>query len=474
MGKRIAVIGAGPGGYVAAINAARLGGDITLIERENAGGTCLNWGCIPSKILKTTSDLVDRLHRASEFGIETSGDFSVDMDSLMARKDNVIKSQVRSLENLFKTKNIRYLKGKSRIKAEGLLEVEYDDGTLKELGWDSLILAPGSAPLPMPEIPFDGTRILSSDHALELRSVPSSLLVVGGGVIGCEFASIYSSLGARVTIVEAMDRILPLPSVDEACSKVIQREMKKKKISYYLEHIVQVAGPSAETVEVEVLPFKRQKAKGREPVSLRFEKILVCIGRGPATDGLGLERLGIEVDEKGWVKSDAFMETSFPGVFAIGDVLGPEKIMLAHCASAEALVASENAMGGRKKMDYSGIPGAIFTTPEIANVGLTDRQASEKGYDASSETVLFRVLGKAQAMGDIAGQAKVIWDRGTGKILGVHLIGPHATDLIGEACLAVKSGCTMEDLAATVHAHPTLCEIMTEVAQKALGRAVHG
>lgn len=474
MGKRIAVIGAGPGGYVAAVNAARLGGDITLIERENAGGTCLNWGCIPSKVLKTTSDLLDRFHRAAEFGIETSGDFSVDMDSLMARKDKVIKNQIRSLENLFKTKNIRYLKGKSRIKKEGLLEVEYDDGTLQELGWDSLILAPGSIPLPIPEIPFDGTRILSSDHALELRSVPSSLLVVGGGVIGCEFASIYSSLGARVTIVEAMDRILPLPSVDEACSKVIQREMKKKKISYYLEHVVHSARPLPETVEVEVLAFKRQKAKGGEPVRLRFEKILVCIGRGPSTDGLGLERVGIEVDEKGWVKSDAFMETSHPGVFAIGDVLGPEKIMLAHCASAEALVASENAMGGRKKMDYSGIPGAIFTTPEIATVGLTERQALEIGYDASSETVLFRVLGKAQAMGDISGQAKVIWDSGSGKILGVHLIGPHATDLIGEACLAVKTGCTMEDLAATVHAHPTLCEIMTEVAQKALGRAIHG
>jgi dihydrolipoamide dehydrogenase len=470
MGKEIVIIGAGPGGYAAAIYAARLGGKVTLIERDKAGGTCLNWGCIPSKIMKTTADLVDWLHRAGEFGIALDGEFRIDMEALMARKERIVSSQISSLESLFASKGIRYARGKGRIKSQGLLEIETGDRMTEEVSWDALILAPGSVPVPLPGVPFDGIRILSSDHALDLRRVPQSMLIVGGGVIGCEFAHIYSSLGSKITIVEAMDRLLPLPSLDEACSRLLQREMKKQKISCYLGPVVKSAECSGDLIRVSFLQSGEQQSGKNEPVFMEFEKVLVCIGRGPATGGLGLENVGITVNPWGWIECNSYLETRAPDVYAIGDVLGPDRIMLAHSASAEAFVAAENAMGGRRSMDYSFVPNAIFTNPEIASVGLTEKQAIERGYEALSESVLFRVLGKAQAMGEIAGEARLVWEKGSKKILGLNLAGAHATDLIGEACLALAAGCTLEDLSRAVHAHPTLSEIMTEISQKALGK----
>lgn len=477
MTTKITILGAGPGGYIAAIRAAQLGAEVTIIEKENVGGTCLNWGCIPSKIMITTAELLERMHRAQEFGIAVEGTFKVDMWQLMARKKAVIESQSKGIHGLFSHHKICYIQGTASIAGPNRVIVQQGSGETVEVAWDKLILATGTKPLQIPALPFDGERILSSDHALSLTEVPESMMIVGGGVIGCEFAFILSSLGVKVTIVEGLDRLLPLPSVDEECSKVLQREMKKRKINFIINRTVKsfevVDGKLSVTLGPS--PFLREPSeKDKKETTAQVDKMLVCIGRKPNTADLGLETIGLSMDAKGWVDANDRMETSVPGVYAIGDILGPAKIMLAHVASTEGQVAAENAVGGNRTMDYRVVPGGIFTTPEVANVGLSEAQARKQGYDVRADSVLFRTLGKAQVIGEIAGQAKIVSERGSGKILGVHLIGPHATDLIAEAALAMQMGASVKDVAGTIHAHPTLAEIMLEVSCKALDRSLHG
>jgi dihydrolipoamide dehydrogenase len=326
-------------------------------------------------------------------------------------------------------------------------------------------------------MPFDGVKILSSDHALSLTQVPESIIIVGGGVIGCEFAFILSSLGTKVTVVEALDRLLPIPSVDEDCSKLLQREMKKRKIKFIVNRTVDSFEERDGQLDVTIGPspfLKAPSEKEAKPMQVQVAQMLVCIGRKPNTSGIGLETIGLAPDEKGWIATNDRMETGVADVYAIGDVLGPEKIMLAHVASTEGQVAAENALGANRQMDYRVVPGAIFTTPEVANVGLSEAQARENGFDVRADSVLFRTLGKAQVIGEIAGQAKIVADRPSGKVLGVHIVGPHATDLIAEAALAMQMGGSVQDVAATIHAHPTLAEIMLEVSCKALDRSLHG
>lgn len=477
MATKITIMGAGSGGYIAAIRAAQLGAEVTVIEQDSAGGTCLNRGCIPSKIMKTTAEMVDSFHRASEFGIVVDGKFRPDMERLMARKQNIIQSQIKGILGLFDRHNIRYLKGHGYIKDNKLTAVKLADGETVEVPWDRLILATGSEPLEIPPFPFDGKKIISSNDALNLREIPDSILIVGGGVIGCEFASIFASLGSAVTVVEAMSRMLPLPSVDEDCSRVIQREMKKRGIKFMVNRTVEKAEIDGEKVRVTIgpSPFNRKpKEKDLVPLTVEADKVLVCIGRSPNTADIGLEKLGVKMDDNGWIIADERMETGVPGVYAIGDVLGPSKIMLAHVASAEGLIAAENAMGGNRTMNYGVVPGAIFTMPEVANVGLTEAQAKEQGYNVRADSALFRTLGKAQVIGEIAGQAKIVSDAENGKILGVHIVGPRATDLIAEGTLAMQTGCTVTELAETIHAHPTLSEVMLEASFKAMDRPLHG
>lgn len=476
MSTKITVIGAGPGGYIAAIRAAQLGAEVTVIERDNVGGTCLNWGCIPSKIMITTAEMLERFHRASEFGIATEGSAVPDMQALMARKEKVIQSQSKGIIGLFGHHQIRYLKGDGYLRGPGLAVVRQADGET-EVPWDRLILALGTQPSDIPAFSFDGNRILSSNHALNLREIPSSVMIVGGGVIGCEFAFILSALGSDVTVVEALSRLLPLPSVDEDCSKVLQREMKKRKIKFIVNRTVETVEEKNGKLRVTTGPspfLSNPSEKDKKPKTADVDKMLVCIGRQPLTADIGLEKIGLTPDEKGWIQTNEKMETRVPGVYAIGDVLGPSKIMLAHVASTEGLVAAENAAGGSRSMNYDVVPGAIFTMPEVANVGLTETQAKEKGYNVRGDSVLFRTLGKAQVIGEIAGQAKIVSDAESGRVLGVHIIGPHATELIAEGTLAVRTECTVKHLAETIHAHPTLAEIMFETSCKALGRSLHG
>ena len=477
MTSKIAIIGAGPGGYVAAVRAAQLGAEVTLIESDNVGGTCLNWGCVPSKVMRTSAEILEKFHRAQEFGINVTEKVYPDMQRLMARKDKVIQDQTEGIFKLLNHHKIRYLKGYAYIDEANLIKVKLPDNTIHEVPWDRLILAVGSQPLNITSFPFDGKKIISSNEALCLSEIPESLMIVGGGVIGCEFAFIFAALGSQVIMVEALSRLLPLPSVDENCSKVLQREMKKRKIKFIVNQTVEKVEHKEGKCHVTIgpSPFDTiQKERGLKPQTVEVEKVLVCIGRKPNTVNLGLEKLGVKTDENGWIIADERMETSIPGVYAIGDVLGPAKIMLAHVASKEGLIAAENAMGRNRTMDYNIVPGAIFTMPEVANVGLTEAQAKKQGHNVRADTVLFRNVAKAQVIGEIAGEVKIVSDTETGRILGVHMIGPYATDLIGEGTLAIQMGCTAKELAETIHAHPTLSEIMLEVSYKALGKALHG
>ena len=474
---KITIIGAGPGGYVAAVRAAQLGAEVNLIERDEVGGTCLNQGCIPSKVMITTAAMLDNFRRAHELGINLDGRVYPDMERLMARKAKVIQDQAKGILELLRHYKVTLLRGKAEIAAPGLAEVHTDGAPPRQVSWDKLIIATGTGPLGFPEFPFDGARILSSNDVLSLLEIPRSVLVLGGGVIGCELAFMLASLGSAVTVVEAMDRLLPLPSVDEDCSRVLQREMKKRKIAFLLKRVVQSVDSSGEMLRVITGPspfVSGLTEKEKEPVTIETEKMVVCVGRKPNTSGMGIEKLGITTDPKGFILADNRMRTNVPDVYAIGDILGPSKIMLAHVASAEAAVAAENALGGDRKMIYEAVPGAIFTAPEVANVGLTETRARQRNFPVRADTVLFRTLGKAQVIGEFAGEAKIVSDAQTGKILGVHMIGPHVTDLIAEGTLALTLGATVRDLAETIHAHPTLAEVMLEASFKSLDRSLHG
>ncbi|PKL37350.1 MAG: dihydrolipoyl dehydrogenase [Spirochaetae bacterium HGW-Spirochaetae-1] len=478
MSKKILILGAGPGGYIAAVRAAQLGAEVSIIEKEHVGGTCLNWGCIPSKVMITTAELLEKIKKSQSYGITVDGSIGVDMPRLMERKNSVIEAQRKGILSLLKHHHIRYIQGTAYLKGKNIAAVRTEEGQELDVPWDKLILAAGTSPFELPGLPFDGRRILSSNHALSLQKVPESILIVGGGVIGCEFAFLLSALGSRVSIVEAQSRILPLPSVDEDCSKILQREMKKRGINFIVNRTIAGFEERDDGLHVEIAPspfLQNPAEKDKKPVFETVEKILVCIGRIPNTRNIdGFDSLDVELDKKGWVLADNRMLTSNADVYAIGDILGPSKIMLAHVASAEGLVAAENAMSGHRTMDYRIVPGAIFTSPEVANVGLTESQAVEEGFAVRSDSVLFRVIGKAQVLGDIAGQAKIVSEKNSGRILGVHIIGPHATDLIAEGTLAIKMGATVEDLVNTIHAHPTLAEIMLETSMKAMDKSLHG
>ncbi len=475
---KIAILGAGPGGYVAAVRAAQLGADVTIIENDNPGGTCLNHGCIPSKVMIATAQLLEKARNADAFGITIEGGIRPDMPRLMERKNKVIEIQRKGILDLLKHNRVRYLQGTGLIKGKYLAAVKTSEGKVTDVAWDKLILATGTRPIDLPNLSFDGERIISSNDALALQEIPEALLIVGGGVIGCEFACLFSALGSKVTVVEALDRLLPLPSVDEDCSKVLQREMKKRKINIVVGHTVEGCDEQAGRLRVTIgrSPFlKNPDDKNAKPLYEVVDKILVCVGRAPNAATIeGFDLLNIKLDKKGWIPADACLQTSASDVYAVGDLLGPSKIMLAHVASTEGPAAAENAMGGHSEMDYRIVPSAIFTSPEVAGVGLTETQARTLGGDVRADSVLFRTLGKAQVLGEIAGQAKIISESGSGRILGVHLIGPHVADLIAEATLAIKLGATTTDLAHTIHAHPTLSEILAETALKTLDRPLHG
>ena len=455
---KIGILGAGPGGYVAAIKAAQLGAKVFVIEDTEVGGTCLNRGCIPTKTMLASSELYEKIKSADDFGIEIEGTIHPNLQKILARKQKVIKTQIKGIKGLFKSWGIVLKKGRGRLVSERKIKIEGPE-TEETIEVDRIIIATGSRPARIPLFPFDGKRIISSTEALELTEVPRSILIIGAGVVGCEFAFIYRAFGSEVTIVELLPRAVS--TEDEEISKTLQRELKKKRIRLFTE-------VKAESVEIKDNEIHTKLSNGETIVS---DVVLVSIGRTLNSDNIGLEDLGIEKGERGEIKVNEKMQTNIDGIYAIGDVVGG--ILLAHVASKEGIVAAINATGGNATMDYSVVPAAIFTHPEIGSVGLREHQAKQKGINYITGHFQFRALGKAHAMGEISGFIKLIAEKKTDRVIGAHIIGPHASDLIHEAAVAIKNGLRIKDLADTIHAHPTLAEGIMEAAEDVHGEAIH-
>ncbi|MDR4480956.1 MAG: dihydrolipoyl dehydrogenase [Nitrospira sp.] len=465
--NHLAILGAGPGGYVAAIRAAQLGARVTVIENQALGGVCLNWGCIPSKALLSVVELGDKAKKAKDFGLQLGGPVTYDAAVMVARKNKVVSTLVKGIATLFKTWNIEHVDGTGELLDARTIRVARPDGTETRVVADGVIIATGSSWPNLPLFPIDGNQIITSKQALDLSKIPASLLIVGGGVEGCEFASLYSGLGTQVTLVELMPRLLPLE--DEEISQMTERELKKRGVDIR----------TGVTVEQIVRQPDVVTAHLRDGLSLNVEQVLVSVGRGFNSRGIGLEKVGVQVGARGEIVVDARMVTNVPGVYAIGDVVG--KAMLAHVASAQGKVAVENFMGRPRTIDYDVIPTGIFTLPEIGRVGLTEQQARDRcvaaGKDPQQAVKVGRFryggLGKAQATGDIQGLVKVIADAESDRILGVHILGAHATDLIHEAAFAMHVGATVSRVAEMIHAHPTLAEGLMEAMEDVHGYAIH-
>jgi dihydrolipoamide dehydrogenase len=460
MSLKLTIIGAGPGGYVAAIRAAQRGARVTVVEDAEVGGTCLNRGCMPTKTLIASAEALVHARRAAEFGVEIAGDVSYNLSRIRERKDKVISTQVKGIRGLFKSWGISLIEGRGSLISPDAVRVVQKDGATVDIKSDRIIIATGSRPAKIPGIPFDGESVITSDDAVQLRNVPKSLLIIGAGVIGSEFAFIYRSFGAEVTMLEMMPRALS--TEDEEMSGLIEREFKKTGIKLMANVKVERVEKGAEDMMVATL-------SGGEQVKAAM--VLVSIGRSMNSENMGLEAVGVSKGRRGEIIVNEKMETSVPGIYAIGDVTG--KILLAHVASHQGLVAVENVLGGDEKMDYAVVPSGIFTMPEIGSVGLREREAVEKGVKIRTGRFPYRALGKAHAMGEITGMVKVIADETTDKVLGVHICGAHATDMVHEGALAIKMGATAKDLAHMVHAHPTLAEAVREAAEDVHKMAIH-
>jgi dihydrolipoamide dehydrogenase len=460
MSVKLAIIGAGPGGYVAAIRAAQKGAQVTVIEEAEVGGTCLNWGCIPTKTLIASAEALERTRNAADFGIQVSGDVSYNLAKIRERKDKVVATQVKGICGLFKSWGINLVEGRGSLLSPDMVRVVRKDGTETDVKSDKVIIATGSRPAKLPGFPFDGENVITSNEAIQLTSIPKSLLIVGAGVIGSEFAFIYRSFGAEVTMVEMMAHAIS--TEDEEMSGILERELKKAKIKLVT---------NVKVDKVEKGPEGMMVSKLSNSTEVRTERILVSIGRSMNSEDLGLDNVGVVIGKRGEITVNEKMETNVPGIYAIGDVTG--NIMLAHVASQQGLVAAANALGGDSRMDYTVVPAGIFTIPEIGSVGLREQQVIEKGIKYRVGRFQFRGLGKAHAMGEITGMAKIIADEATDKVIGVHIYGAHATDLIHEGALAMKMGATARQLGEMIHAHPTLSEALMEAAEDVHGQAIH-
>jgi len=457
---KLTIIGSGPGGYVAAIRAAQKGAQVTVIEDSEVGGACLNWGCIPTKTIIASAEALQRMRNAADFGIEVQGDVTYNLAKIRERKDKVVTTQVKGIRGLFKSWGVTLIEGRGSLLSPDVVRVVQKDGKTMDIKSDQVIIATGSRPATIPGIPFDGDQIISSNDAVQLKRIPKSLLIIGAGVIGSEFAFIYRAFGAEVTMVEMLPRAVS--TEDEEMADILEREFKKSKIKL-------MTNVKVERVEKDGDGLMNASLSNGKQV--KTEMILVSIGRSMNSENLGLEELGISIGKRGEIIVNEKMETTVPGVYAIGDVTG--RFMLAHVASRQGLVAVENALGGNEKMDYQVVPAGIFTMPEIGSVGLREKQANEQGIKYRVGRFPYRALGKAHAMGEITGLVKVIADEATDKVLGVHICGAHATDMVHEGALAIHMGVTSKQLGNMIHAHPTLSEAVMEAAEDVHEMAIH-
>ena len=474
MTAKVVVIGAGPGGYQAAIRAAQMGAQVSLVEKAEVGGTCLHWGCIPTKSLKASADALSSARRLAEYGLRLEGEITPDLTAISQRVQGVVDLQTKGLLGLFKAHKLELLRGSARLLGPGAVEVALAQGGSQRLEAQAVILATGSIPGALPGLEPDGGLVWNSDHALKPQRIPPRLAVVGGGVVGCELACIYAALGSQVTVIEALERLLPIPSLDPEASKLLLREFKKQGIAALTGVMVQGWQPQGQGASLTLAPstLVEPRAAGK-PGQLEVDQILVAVGRKPQSQGLGLTQAGVKLDQGGAVLVDDQLATNLPGVYAVGDLLGPGRPMLAHMASAEGLAAASIALDAPQAVDYQVVPAVAFTSPEVAWVGLSPDQAQAQGQETVTGAYPFRGLGMAQALGTIAGQVKLVADKTSGRLLGASIIGHGAADLIHEFALALRLGAGLEQVASTIHAHPTLSEAVHEAAEAALGHCVH-
>ena len=458
------VIGSGPGGYVAAIRAAQLGLRTACIEKyPTLGGTCVNVGCIPSKALLDSSEHYSfTSHGIAAHGVLVSG-VSLDLPALQARKLKVVAELTRGIDGLLKKNKVERVLGTGRMLSAHEVEVTGDGAPRRHAG-ERILIATGSKPVALPGIAYDDRRIIHSTQALSLAEVPKRLLVIGAGVIGLELGSVWRRLGSEVTVLEYMDRALP--GVDTGSAKLLQRSLERQGMSFRFGVSARAAKVAGDEVTVECVPNA-----GGTPESLVADVLLVAVGRRPYTDGLGAKELGVQMDAKGRVVVDEHFQTNVPGVYAIGDVIaGP---MLAHKAEEEGIACVERMAGVAGHVNYAAIPNVVYTHPELASVGVSEEEARERGLEVRIGTFPFQANGRAKAMGDREGQVKLIADAATDRLLGAHIVGARASDMIAELVVAMEMGASAEDIARSVHAHPTLPEAVKEAALGVAGRAIH-
>ncbi len=453
----VAILGAGPGGYVAALRAAQLGARVALVEKDRVGGTCLNVGCIPTKALVTSTELVLKARRADEFGVSIPS-ARPDPSSLMAYQRAVVDDLVGGVEQLLKARQVTLVQGEGRLVRPDTLRVA---GT-GEISARQVVLAPGSVTARPPIPGLDLPGVMTSTEALDITEVPERLIVVGGGVIGLEFACIYEALGSRVTILEMMPALLP-GATDEALARRLASLLRRRGMAIHTGAKVQAIEPVESGLRV---AYDEAKGEG----AVEGERVLVAVGRWPNTADVGLAEFGVKMNGRA-IAVDEHLQTNLPNVWAIGDAVGG--IMLAHKAMVDGRVVAENVTGGRRAVDYRSVPSVIFTRPEVASVGLTQAEARAQGADVKAVRFPFSANPRAQILGETEGLVKLVCEAGSGRVLGVHLMGAHATDLIAEGALAVQMGATADDLAWTTHAHPTLSESMLEAALGFRGAMIH-
>lgn len=460
----VVIIGSGPGGYVAAVRAGQLGLKAAIVEKDTRlGGTCTLRGCIPTKQMLMSAHVYEQMQHAADFGVQASG-IQLAFADVQKRKDKVVLKNSKGIEYLMKKNKVTVFKGTGKLALPGQVEVTSADGKKETLQAKNIVLATGSVVRPIPGFETDGKQVVNSDHILELKDVPKSLIVMGAGAVGCEFASVYSRFGAETTIVELLPRLVPLE--DEEVSAELERSFRKRKIKSQLGTKLEKVEKSETGVVVTGVDGKGQ------PVKLEAEMLLVAVGRMPYTEGLGLEGTKIKI-ERGFVQVDEYQQTGEKGVYAIGDIVPTP--LLAHLASKEGIVAVEHMAGQKdvRPINLRLVPNCTYCDPEVASVGLTETKAKEAGYDVVVGKFPFSASGKARILGEEEGFVKIVSEKKYDEILGVHIIGPHGTELIAEACVAMQLESTAEELGRTMHAHPTVSEAVMEAAEGVHGLAVH-
>ncbi|MFZ5518204.1 MAG: dihydrolipoyl dehydrogenase [Candidatus Zhuqueibacterota bacterium] len=454
------VIGAGPGGYVAAIRAAQLGQEVTLVEKDHLGGVCLNWGCIPSKAMIEVSGLKQRIARAADMGLMT-GEVTVDLAKLHHWKDDVVLRLRKGIEGLLSKNGVDVVHGNASFTDPGHILVDTREG-LQRFEFKNVVIATGSHPIQLPGVPFDGRVIIDSSDALSLAEVPKRMVVIGAGSVGIELGTVYRKLGADVTILENQTALLMM--LEPEVSRILEKSLKKIGIDVLL-------GSELKSVQVKNDRAELHYVQNGAAKILEADKVLVAVGRRPNTATLGLGKLGLTTDDRGFIPVNSRLETGVKGVYAIGDAVAG--LMLAHRASHMGKIAAEAISNRLAEFDNLAIPGVIFSDPEIATVGMTQADAENQGYTVKAGAFPFRALGRAMTIGETEGLTKVVSDGQTGTVLGVHIIGPHASDLIAEGALAVESASHVDDLMLTIHAHPTLTEGVGEAAEAVENKAIH-